>query len=442
MPSAPLVAAHRLLQEATVELTMASTPGTDADELLSVLTMCEAAVRVLERVSVAAIADLQRRGMFAERGYRSAVTALADLLGWERSEARRRLAVAEQAVERTGLDGARLPARLSATAAVFAAGMCSARHVEIVARVLDGPAARRLPPDVWAAAEAQLAAKAGDYSAADLHAWATALVETLDQDGPEPDDRPPVPVNELLLTRNPDGAGGRLKARIDDPTMYDAIVTVLDAHARPATADDDRPDAQRKAEALADVCAFVLDHGDVPARGGERPHLTVAVRLEDLENRARAACLDLGGPLSPEQLRLLCCDARVVPVVLGGAGQPLDVGRARRVIPDGLRRAIAARDRGCARCGRPPSWCEIHHVVPWESGGPTSIDNCAMLCRACHRLVHHGGWDVRLRDGLPEFRPPRWIDRGRRPRSRPPRAPIRFRAPATRSPSARMFADA
>jgi uncharacterized protein DUF222 len=63
-------------------------------------------------------------------------------------------------------------------------------------------------------------------------------------------------------------------------------------------------------------------------------------------------------------LRLLACDAAVVPIVMNGAGQPLDVGRAKRTIPDGLRRAVAARDRGCARCGRPPSWCEIHHIIP------------------------------------------------------------------------------
>ncbi|MFB9739771.1 DUF222 domain-containing protein [Pseudonocardia sulfidoxydans] len=411
--------AHRLLQQAMTELAAVSGPAAGDDDLLSTLTVCEGAARLLERLSVAAIAALQRRGVFAERGYRSTVTALGDLLGWERADARRRLVVAEHAVDTIALDGTTLPARLSATAAVFAAGNCSARHVEIIARVLDTPAARRLTPDIWAAAEAQVAAKAGDYSPADLHAWATVLVETLDQDGAEPDDRPPVPVNELFLTRNPDGAGGRLKGRFDDPTMFDAIATVVDAHSAPLTADDDRSMGERQADALADACAYVLDHGDVPARGGERPHLSVTVRLDDLQNRARAGCLDLGGPLSPEQLRLLCCDARVVPVVLGGAGQPLDVGRARRVIPDGLRRAITARDRGCARCGRPPSWCEIHHVIPWESGGPTSIDNCTMLCRACHRLVHHGGWDVVLREGRPEFLPPRWIDHGRRPRHRP-----------------------
>lgn len=70
------------------------------------------------------------------------------------------------------------------------------------------------------------------------------------------------------------------------------------------------------------------------------------IRLEDLQNRARAACLDFGGVASPEALRMLCCDAAAVPVVLDGKGQPLDGGRATRTIPDGLRRAVAARDRG------------------------------------------------------------------------------------------------
>jgi 5-methylcytosine-specific restriction protein A len=320
------------------------------------------------------------------------------------------------------LDGSVLAARLEHTAAVFAADGCTTRHVEVIADVLASPAARRLDPACWAGAEERLAAVAGDYSPRDLRVWGSALVETLDQDGPEPDDRPPAQVNELFLTRNRDGAGGRIKGRIDDPAMFDAIATVVDAGSAPVDADDDRPGGRRRAEALADACGYVLDHAGssvLPERGGQRPHLNVLVRLEDLENRARAGCLDLGGPLPAETLRMLCCDAKVVPVVLDGAGQPLDVGRATRVIPDGLRRAIRARDRGCARCGRPPSWCEVHHVLAWERGGATSLTNCVMLCRVCHRLVHHGGWDVRMRRGRPEFLPPAWIDRHRRPRQRP-----------------------
>ncbi|GAA1306226.1 HNH endonuclease signature motif containing protein [Pseudonocardia xinjiangensis] len=414
----PLTTAHRLLVEAIDALSAATDAATD-DELLSVLTLCEGTSRRLDRLTVATVATLERRGTFAERGYTSTPAALGDLLGWERFEARQRVVAAEQVCPQVGLDGTALPARLAATAEVFAAGATGLRHVAVIARVLASPAAERLSPQVWAGAEAQLADKAAVYTPSELQAWGTALVEALDEDGPEPDDRPPAPVNELHLVRHRGKAGGALKGRFDDAAMFDAIATVVDAHARPATGDEQRSTAQRQAEALADVCGYVLDHGDVPECGGRRPHLNVLVRLEDLENRARAACLDFGGTLSPESLRMLACDARVVPVVLNGKGQPLDVGRVTRTIPDGLRRAIAARDRGCAGCGRPPSWCEVHHIKAWQDGGDTALHNCVMLCRACHRLQHHSEWEVRIRDGLPELIPPAWIDPLRRPRRKP-----------------------
>ena len=115
---------------------------------------------------------------------------------------------------------------------------------------------------------------------------------------------------------------------------------------------------------------------------------------------------------------MLCCDAAAVPIVLNGAGQPLDVGRATRTIPDGLRRAVAARDKGCAHpgCGRPQSWCEIHHVHEWELGGETKLSNLVSLCRVHHRQIHFMEWVVRIRDGLPEFIPPRFIDMHQTPR--------------------------
>jgi 5-methylcytosine-specific restriction protein A len=156
--------------------------------------------------------------------------------------------------------------------------------------------------------------------------------------------------------------------------MFDAIAALIDAKATPLTGDDDRTTGQRQAAALAEVCGYVLAHGPtslVPDCGGHRPHVNVLIRLDDLQNRARAACLDFGGVASPEALRMLCCDATVVPIVMNGTGQPLDVGRANRTIPDGLRRAVAARDRGCAHpgCARPPSWSEVHHIHEWELGG-------------------------------------------------------------------------
>jgi hypothetical protein len=130
--------------------------------------------------------------------------------------------------------------------------------------------------------------------------------------------------------------------------------------------------------------------------------------------------LDFGAQLHPADLRVLACDARVVPIVMNGAGQPLDVGRAGRTVPDGLRRAVAARDRGCARpgCGRAASWCEVHHIMSWEDGGETSEHNCVMLCRFHHRLLHRdSGCLVRIRNGLPEFSTE--MDRPDRPKPPP-----------------------
>jgi hypothetical protein len=96
---------------------------------------------------VSRIADLQRRGTFGERGYRSPAAALVDLLGWDRGEAARRARVADQVGPRAGLDGQPLPPRLAATAQVFAAAATGLRHVETIAREL-GTAAGRLAPPV------------------------------------------------------------------------------------------------------------------------------------------------------------------------------------------------------------------------------------------------------------------------------------------------------
>lgn len=418
MTESPSAAAQRLLVQAVDALAEAAGSADDG-ELVALLTTCEAVARRLDRVTVAAVATLDRRGAFVAKGYTSATAALSDLLGCERFEARRRVVAAEQVTPRIGLDGSPLPARLPATAAVFVQGRTSLRHVEVISRLLATKAAGRLSPQQWGDAEAQLAGWAADYTSTELYKWGQALVELLDQDGEEPDDRPPALVNELFVSRLPDG-GGKLRGRFDDAAMFDAIAAVIDAHAKPVIADDDRSMAERQAEALADVCGYVLDHGDVPRTGGYRPHLNVPIRLEDLENRARAGCLDFGGPVAAQSLRMLCCDAAVVPIVLNGKGQPLDVGRMTRTIPDGLRRAVAARDRGCAHpgCGRPVSWSECHHVLEWEHGGETKLDNVVMLCRQHHRQIHSTEWIVRIRDGLPEFVPPRWIDPEQRPRRR------------------------
>ncbi|MBC3191845.1 DUF222 domain-containing protein [Pseudonocardia sp. C8] len=420
MPSDRLAAAHRLLTEAITALDEAAGPAGSDDELLSVLTLCEGAVRRLDRVTVATIATLERRGTFTERGYRTPAAGLADLLNWERSEARRRTRAAEHVHPRTGLDGGVQP-RLPATAQRFAEGRVGLRHVDVIASVLDSHAARRVHPDRLAAAEEKIAEHACVYNPSELHTWATRLIEALDQDGPEPDDTPPPSVNTLTVVAHRSGSGGpdHRPVRRRGPVRRHRR-----RHRRPGRTA--RPPRRPPPRTTPGRRPGRPVHAGPRTRGAARdrwtaPMLNVLIGLEDLQRRATGALLDFGGQVSPESLRMLACDAAVVPIVLNGAGQPLDVGRATRTIPDGLRRAVTARDRGCAHpgCDRPPSWCEVHHIVPWEIGGPTALSNTVMVCKLHHRLLHHPGWIVRIRDGLPEFVPPRWIDPLQQPRRRP-----------------------
>jgi hypothetical protein len=132
-----------------------------------------------------------------------------------------------------------------------------------------------------------------------------------------------------------------------------------------------------------------------------------------------AARLDTGAVISATQARLMACDARVLPAVLGGDGQVLDLGRSRRLFTGPIRRALILRDRGCAfpGCDRPPRWTEAHHLVGWAEGGETSLANACLVCRYHHRVLHNGGWQARLgADGRPEFVPPAILDPQRRPR--------------------------
>jgi hypothetical protein len=40
--------------------------------------------------------------------------------------------------------------------------------------------------------------------------------------------------------------------------------------------------------------------------------------------------------------------------------------------------------------------CQVHHVIPWDDGGPTDLENLAPLCSEHHHMVHEGGWKLTL----------------------------------------------
>ncbi len=102
------------------------------------------------------------------------------------------------------------------------------------------------------------------------------------------------------------------------------------------------------------------------------------------------AITETGTVLGAADLRRIACDTGVIPVVMGGPGEVLDVGRAKRTIPPAIRRALIARDQGCVwpGCDRAPIHCEGHHIEHWFDDGPTSLNNLALLCHTHHQRLH------------------------------------------------------
>jgi hypothetical protein len=170
--------------------------------------------------------------------------------------------------------------------------------------------------------------------------------------------------------------------------------TALDSVMGPWTEGDNRTATQRRADAAVEMARRQLDGGQLPAVGGQKPHLAVSVDMATLskEPGSMAAELEWSQPIPAETARRLACDAAITPIIDGEAD------RTSRVVPGATRRALIARDRGCRfpGCDCPPAWTDAHHIKHWADGGPTTLENLILLCRRHHRLVHEEGWTLEL----------------------------------------------
>ena len=153
---------------------------------------------------------------------------------------------------------------------------------------------------------------------------------------------------------------------------------------------DLRPAERRRAEALIEICRRATAAGGA-APATTKAQVVVTIDYERLAGAIRGAGRTLDGTvLSPQAVRKLACDASIIPMVLGSQSQPLDVGRTKRLVTPALLAALWARDKGCTfpGCGRPPQWCDAHHVRHWADGGPTNLTNLTLLCAHHHTFVH------------------------------------------------------
>ena len=186
-----------------------------------------------------------------------------------------------------------------------------------------------------------------------------------------------------------------------DPTTYQQVRKAInveydrlwrDDGGRDGTPDDVRTPTQR----LADAFVALTTNPSRRGPGSARAQLTVITDVERLRGDDPAGTAEIvGGEALPQTvLERLMCMATVTGVVFDGKGQPVWVGRDHRHATEAQVKAIIARDRHCTGCAAGADRCEIHHIVPWEHGGRTDIDNMCLACSACHHNIHDRGYVV------------------------------------------------
>ncbi|MGW5702214.1 DUF222 domain-containing protein [Amycolatopsis japonica] len=361
------------------------------------------------------LAEIESRGPEDLFGYGSAASWLADV-------ARISLGDAQDMVNRAlALNpapsvGGEVAVFAPATAAAAEDGALGEQHIDLILEIL-----RKIPSEVpvedRAGAEKILADLARDAGPKQIAEAGADLLAHLDPDGNEPKDPEPAPPRrEVFVERRKDGFW-KLSGLLD-PETGARTAAALDAYAAKRPVDefgqaDHRTLPQRRGDAWAELLDLAIACPDQPGTSGYRTLVHVTVGLDALKTGLGTACLDFVGRITAREARLAACDCLMIPVVLGAAGEPLDVGRMKRFVTPGQRRALNIRDGGCAfpGCHRAPKHCHAHHIRHWADGGPTDLRNLVLLCSFHHRLIHHGDWQVRMApEGIPEFVPPQYLD--------------------------------
>ncbi|WKG05388.1 HNH endonuclease signature motif containing protein [Mycolicibacterium sp. HK-90] len=271
-----------------------------------------------------------------------------------------------------------------------------ARRLEEFPLCADGMREGRLSLD-QVGVIAENAADGSDEHYAELATVATVRqLRTAVKLEPRPEREPkPEPQREITKIPGPDDEYTTWRIRLPrlEAAKFDAA---LQSHHDSLVADWKRDHEDGTSDQVPPfpdpVDAFMsLVEAGWDADAARRPHghhTTVAVHLNLTD---RVAALHLGPVLTDDERRYLLCDA-TCEVWLERHGQPISVGRTTRTISRRLRRALEHRDRFCVipGCGASRG-LHAHHIVHWEDGGPTDLDNLVLVCPYHHRLHHRGG---------------------------------------------------
>jgi hypothetical protein len=395
-------------------------------EIREVLAASQKVISGLQSLVTRLTGAAEDRALPREDGNASTVAWLASQTGIARREA-------SKLVKLSRLDAS----RGLATREAWSSGDVSTEQASIILTALD-----RLPEwfvvEQHDAAEATLLGHAKDFAADDLRRLANRIVEVVDPlaadevIGEQLEHQEKQAWDETHVTFTPRGDGLTWVRGALPDVQADMLRTVLEGLSAPRRidalfrdVDGEHSDTEigrldhprRMGQAFCELIEH-LPQDAFPQAGGLAATVTVNIDLQDLQQHVSRATLSTGCDLSASQARRLACNASILPMVLNGDSQLLDLGRADRLHDRNQRIALAKRDGGCSwkGCDRPPAWCEAHHLRPWSQGGETSLDNGALFCFQHHHLLHDSDWSARLaEDGVVEVVPPPRIDPQQRP---------------------------
>ena len=298
------------------------------------------------------------------------------------------------------------------------AGDVNAAQARVIAHALDELPAD-LDPVVLGQAEAYLVAQAAVFEPKRLRVLgrkvlevvAPGLVEDQEREQLAREERRARETTSLVLRRRGDGTTD-LRGRLSDAVAA-RLKSYLDAFAAPRRGHLDSdldPDAAPAPESatidpetgrrvpypvrLGRAFAALLERlpaSVLPVHGGAATTVVVTVDLDDLRARLGAAGFGDAERVSASEALRLACTANIVPMVLDGQGQPLHLGRTRRLFSRAQRLAMTVRDGQCRAhgCDIPATWCEAHHHGrPWSQGGRTDLGDGVLLCSWHHHRAH------------------------------------------------------
>ena len=390
-------------------------------------------VRIAGSVAERSRSSLGAEGMAKRAGYARPALMLAQSWGITTAEAIRLCEVGVATMARQAISGEELPSRYPAIAEAIGCCTLGVDAAATIIRELDA-ASPRCTSEARMQGERLLVEQAAEFTVDELRKLAKLVRDRLDQDGAEPRDELRRARRSLRISTTTDGmihvdwyldpaGGGLVKASIDAIVGQQLRKPCPDGSREPvegtaALPPDERTLEQLRSDAGVEIFRHVATCTDSV---GDLPAFTMVVRMTMeslLTGLGRAEIEGIDETISAAAARRLAADAEIIPIVLGGRGEVLDVGTARRLFTRAQRVAFAERDGGCAwgNCNHPPSYTEAHHIEWWSRGGATDLDNGILLCSHHHHQVHEHGWEIVFREGVPFFIPPPHVDNSRRPR--------------------------